>query len=53
MKYTGIAAIVLGAIMLTVSAKTDLCNSNVYLGISFLLIIAGIIAHIYFNKKAQ
>jgi hypothetical protein len=52
MKYIGIAGIVLGAILVVVSEVTGLKNYNGFLALSLLLIVAGIVAHIVFNKKA-
>ncbi len=52
-KNLGIIMIVLGALMLIISYFTDfLVDYNSYQAISLLMIILGIVAHIYITKRS-
>ena len=48
----GIILIVLGALLLIVSYFADLVDYNVYNIGALVLIIAGIVAHIYVTKRS-
>lgn len=55
MKHLGIILIVLGALLLILSAVvpalSDLADNNIYTVGSLVMIIVGLIAHIFLNKK--
>lgn len=55
MKHLGIILIVLGALLLILSAAvpalSDLADNNIYTVGSLVMIIVGLIAHIFLNKK--
>lgn len=52
-KYLGVALIVLGTIMLVISYLSQtLVDMNFYQLIAIVAVIAGVVLHIYFLKKA-
>lgn len=55
LKNLGICLVILGAILLIVTmiipALADLADNNVYTIVSFVLIVVGLISHIFINKR--
>lgn len=53
-KYIGVLAVIVGAVLLIlpvlISGMVDVLDNNVYATIAAILIIGGLIAHIFLNK---
>lgn len=52
LKYLGVFIVLIGVIVLVVYYYGG-SNSNAYLSIAALLMIAGLVSHIFINKKIQ
>lgn len=53
-KNLGVLAVILGAVLLLlpvfISGMVDVLDYNIYATIAFVLIVGGLIAHIFLNK---